>query len=145
VAKKHAQKKNALARTFDKLNDLVIHQKMGEFKQAIVLRNDLDMGKGKMVVQGSHASQHGLQKAVELDKRVAYAWEEEGCRKIVLKATSQKELEQLAARANKLNIPWALIRDAGLTQLPPGTITALAVGPWKAEDVDKVTGELKLL
>ncbi|GAH46165.1 unnamed protein product, partial [marine sediment metagenome] len=38
-----------------------------------------------------------------------------------------------------------LVRDAGLTQLAPGTTTALGIGPISSKDIDKITGDLPLL
>jgi len=36
------------------------------------------------------------------------------------------------------------IKDAGLTQLEPGTLTAMALGPDKEEKLDELTGHLPL-
>ena len=43
------------------------------------------------------------------------------------------------------NFPCSIIQDAGLTQLEPGTITVVAIGPGRTDDIDKITGNLKLL
>jgi len=51
----------------------------------------------------------------------------------------------LRDEARRLKLPNALVRDAGYTQIPAGSITALAIGPAKEEEVDRITGDLKLL
>ena len=37
------------------------------------------------------------------------------------------------------------IADAGRTEVMPGTITCMGIGPDKEEKIDKVTGKLKML
>ena len=40
---------------------------------------------------------------------------------------------------------FVLLVDAGLTQIPPGTITVLGIEPEAVEKLDKVVGKLKLV
>ena len=62
-----------------------------------------------------------------------------------VKVSSEEELLELRRLAVGHSLPHSLIRDAGMTELPPGTITVLGIGPAKTEIIDEVTGELKLL
>ena len=112
------------------------------FKQVVVLRTDLKMGKGKLVAQAGHAFLEAYKKA---DKKDVKEWEAGGCQKVAVKACNEEELLELLEKARRLKLPTALIRDAGHTQVPPGSVTALAIGPAKESQVDKVTGGLKLL
>jgi len=61
-----------------------------------------------------------------------------------VRAESEQELLELERKAKELELPSALIADRGLTELPPGTITCLGIGPAPFDQVDKVTGELNL-
>jgi PTH2 family peptidyl-tRNA hydrolase len=71
-------------------------------------------------------------------------WKSGGQKKVVLKGAGESELQRLADEARREGLPYALVRDAGHTQLEPGTLTALAVGPDAENVVDKVTGDLRL-
>jgi peptidyl-tRNA hydrolase, PTH2 family len=113
-------------------------------KQAIIIRNDLGMGKGKMAGQTAHASVSAYTLTRARKKEDAREWEEEGQKKIVLKVGSEEELLALYDRM-KREMPCALIRDAGRTQLEPGTITCFGAGPAEESLINKYTKELKLL
>jgi len=110
-------------------------------KQAIIVRTDLKMGKGKIAAQCSHASVEVLEKAGE---GTIQEWKEHGMKKIVLKVANKRELLELFQKA-KESLPAALVKDAGLTQIRPGEPTCIAIGPAEESDLDKLTGHLKLL
>ena len=110
-------------------------------KQAIVARTDLGMGQGKLAAQVAHAS---LQAYESAGSSARSDWKSDGQKKVVLKGAGESQLQELADQARREGLPYALVRDAGHTQLEPGTLTALAVGPGAENVVDKVTGELGL-
>ncbi|MBM3228911.1 peptidyl-tRNA hydrolase [Candidatus Parvarchaeota archaeon] len=115
-----------------------------ELKQVIVVRNDLGMGKGKLAGQVGHAAVLGYIKVLSKDKKTAKAWEDAGQKKIVVKVENEAEFFGLYEKMKRA-VPCALVQDAGMTQLAPGTATCFAAGPWNAQEIDKFTGELKLL
>jgi PTH2 family peptidyl-tRNA hydrolase len=110
-------------------------------KQAIVARADLGMGEGKLAAQVAHAS---LMASEDADRRDRSEWKGEGQKKVVLAADGESQLFELADEAEREGLAHAVVRDAGHTQLEPGTVTALAVGPARDDLVDRVTGDLSL-
>lgn len=118
---------------------------MPEVKQVIVVRTDIKMGVGKLAAQVAHASLMSYFESAKKDSDIAAEWLKEGEKKIVLKVTDEKDLEKLFAAFKFKKIPCALVSDAGLTQIPPGTKTALGIGPWSGADIDAFTSALKLL
>ncbi len=120
---------------------------MGEFeyKQVIVFRTDLKMGKGKLAAQAGHAAVSAAEEARKKHRTWWEAWLFEGQRKIAVKVKDEKELSDLESSAKDLGLPNALIVDRGLTQIPEGTVTCLGIGPAPEGLVDKLTGKLPLL
>ena len=110
-------------------------------KQAIVARRDVGMGAGKLAAQVAHASLMAVERA---DDRAVSEWKGGGQKKVVLRADDERTLFELKEAADAAGIPAAIVRDAGHTQLEPGTVTALAIGPAGDDAVDAVTGELPL-
>lgn len=116
-----------------------------QIKQVIIVRADLDLGKGKLAAQVSHASLESYFAAQHKDPNIAKEWIDTGQKKIVVKVDDEASLLKLFKAFEYKGIPCSLISDAGLTQVPPGTKTALGVGPWRAEEIDAFTKTLKLL
>ncbi|TLX85478.1 MAG: peptidyl-tRNA hydrolase [Thaumarchaeota archaeon] len=118
---------------------------MGSIKQVIVVRKDLRMGVGKIAAQVGHACVLGAEK-VRKSRRGWYdEWERSGQEKVVVKVSSLSELEEIKKHVISLDLPWSVVTDAGHTQIEPGTITCMSVGPAPEEIIDKVTKNLKLL
>jgi len=133
---------------------------MSNIKQVIVMRNDLNMRKGKMCSQSSHSTMK-----VFLDLGEVYYNPEDGKNwfkfpitsemkewiegiftKICVRVDSEEQLMEVYNKAKEANLPCALIEDAGLTEFNGVvTKTCCAIGPANAEEIDKITGELKLL
>ena len=121
---------------------------MDELKQVIVMRKDLNMRKGKMVAQGAHASIAIVLEMLEIpnQKNIVNKWLKEGMTKICVSIDSENELMDLYANLISVHIPVSMITDAGYTEFHgKRTNTCLAIGPWYASEIDKFTGNLKLL
>lgn len=127
-----------------------------EAKQVIVVRRDLNMRKGKMVAQGSHASLGAVlliqEQLLESDltqhpwREAAMEWLNGQFSKICVSVDDETELMQVYSQAMQAKLPVKLITDSGKTEFHGvATRTCLAIGPCWDEDVDKITGKLKLL
>ena len=130
-------------------------------KQVIIIRKDLNMRKGKMVAQGAHASlkvffdkmrkSEGLSpkgKHIEysfLTDDVVSSCVEGLFTKICVSVDNELELLEVYAKAKTRGLNCSLIKDAGLTEFKEATYTCVAIGPNKSEDIDLITGKLKLL
>jgi len=113
-------------------------------KQVIVLRKDLGMRKGKMIAQGAHASLGCYLKYP--DHPYVLEWLEGPFTKIAVSVDSEEELFEIYRLAQEASLPTILIKDAGRTEFNGvPTHTAVAVGPGPEEEIDKITGDLKLL
>lgn len=119
---------------------------MSEFnyKQIIVFRSDLKLSRGKAAAQAGHAAVSAAEEARRHHKKWFEAWLREGQCKIAVKVKTEKELIKLEIQAKECCLPCALIVDKGLTEIPPGTVTCLGIGPAPSEKVDKFTGSLSL-
>lgn len=115
-----------------------------DYKQVLVVREDLAISEGKRAVQVAHAALGAAQEARERHGKWYSEWMREGQRKVVLRARDLEHLKALYARARGLKLPSVLIEDAGLTEVPAGTTTCLGIGPAPANLIDQVTGTLPL-
>ena len=146
-----------------------------DIKQVIVVRKDLNMRKGKIAAQVAHASMKVLLDAMEVREetynhqmddtltvckrtgnitrtlicgKVSFMnqWLEGSFAKIVVSCDSEDELLSLQMKATEAKIHTAKITDAGATEFDGvPTVTCLAIGPYSSEEINKITGNLKLL
>jgi PTH2 family peptidyl-tRNA hydrolase len=115
---------------------------MIEYKQVILVRRDLKLSKGKTGSQVSHAS---VEATLKSDSNKVKAWRNKGMKKVILKVDNEKELLGYKKLADEMKLTNFLVRDAGRTELKPGTLTCLAIGPDEVKKINSVSGELQML
>ena len=133
-------------------------------KQVIVIRKDLNMRKGKMCAQASHASMAFLTRKswiscpsnntywfcgpqLQLDfARELEDWLNNSFRKICVSVNSKEELYELYSQALDKGLVAHLIVDNGATEFNGvATATCVAIGPHFDEKFEGITNHLPLL
>jgi len=125
-------------------------------KQIIIVRKDLNMRKGKIASQVAHASmavffdriKSTTKNTIEIGEVSPdmMEWATGSFAKIVVGVNSLEELLEAYKRARQADLPTSLIVDSGATEFHgKDTPTAVAVGPAKSSQIDKITKDFKLL
>ena len=123
---------------------------MDKVKQVIVMRKDLQLSKGQMVAQGSHASIAFLTDLIKeyngepLSLTDAQKeWIYGTFYKVCLSVDSEKELLDIGCHAVLIGLSVKYIEET--TGFDKPTITCIAIGPDYSSKIDPVTKHLKLL
>ena len=127
---------------------------MSNYKQVILVREDLKMRKGKAAAQVAHASldvftsrstiKDGVMSIKLSDADIA--WLSNGYTKINLGVSSEEDLLLAYKLALESGIPCSLILDSGKTEFHGvPTKTTCAIGPFDSDQIDKITGPAGLV
>mgnify|MGYP001109844907 FL=1 len=134
---------------------------MEDIKQMIVMRKDLNMRKGKIAAQASHASLSAVIKTslkegidFELDENSCIAmrgnsylanWLKDSFKKVCVYVNSEEELLDIYDQGLENGFIVSLIQDSGLTEFHNvPTYTCLAFEPLPTHAIDSITGNLPL-
>ncbi|XP_022906036.2 peptidyl-tRNA hydrolase 2, mitochondrial-like [Onthophagus taurus] len=115
-----------------------------EYRLIMAIRNDLKMQKGKVAAQCGHASVAAYAKALKLKPKTLQRWLRYGGTKITVKVDNEEDLLNLDRAAKEIGVLSSIVRDAGQTQVAPGSRTVIAIGPAPKSVLDRITGHLKL-
>ena len=143
----------------DKVQEQDLPQRVA--KQIIVVRTDLKMRRGKEAAQVAHASikflAEALHNAISLPwphkgryvqdhlTNAALQWLNGSFTKIVVGVDTLAELIEIGHQAHLAGLTNRQVIDSGKTEFGGfPTYTCVAIGPNWAEDIDKITGHLKL-
>lgn len=101
------------------------------------------MSPGKAAAQSGHATLGCYRRAMRRCPNAVKDWLRIGQMKITVKCPTVQELLELEEKCNAAGLNTCLIRDAGHTEIEPGSRTVLAVGPAPASAMDPLTRHLK--
>ena len=110
----------------------------------IVVRTDLGISKGKMAAQAAHAAVNCALKSKKSASSNFKKWFDEGQKKVVVKGQNESTLRNLQQQAREVGLVSSLVTDAGLTEVPAGTVTCLGLGPAADSEIDSITGNYPL-
>ena len=116
-----------------------------EPSMVLIARHDLKMSAGKLAVQCSHAAVSCTLNARKSHARLVERWMNAGWRKICLRVDDLAAIQRLAGQAQVAGLVTYLVKDAGHTEVPPGTITVLGIGPGPRRAIDALVSDLSLI
>tara|TARA_Y100001970_G_scaffold216830_1_gene265503 strand:+ start:12738 stop:13112 length:375 start_codon:yes stop_codon:yes gene_type:complete len=116
-----------------------------ELTMVLVTRADLKLSKGKLAAQCGHAVLECTVRAKKTAPRDLDRYRRGGARKIVCKVEDEIKLKSILSQAKSAGLVCYLVKDAGHTEIPPGTVTVVGVGPGPRSEIDKITGNLQLV
>ncbi len=116
-----------------------------EYKMVIVTRKDLNLTPGKLAAQVAHAAVACALETKKNKSKWFKLWMSEGAKKAVVKVENEDDFYLLKKKAEDLDLSTFIVIDAGHTEIPTGTKTALGIGPAPDNIIDQVTGGLSLL
>ena len=124
---------------------LIDRMAIDEAKMVIVVRADLKMSKGKAAAQAAHAAVNCAFASKKKDSKTFDKWMDSGQRKVVLKVQDERQLFEIKAMADAAGLINSIITDAGRTEIAPGSVTCIGIGPSTDSVLDKITGGLSML
>jgi PTH2 family peptidyl-tRNA hydrolase len=110
-------------------------------KQVLVMRADLNMSAGKLAAQAAHAAIAAYDLA---PKDAIDEWKRSGVTKVVLAVSSEATLIAIYKTAVARYLSSSLIVDEGRTEVTPGSITGVGIGPASDDAINEITGHLQL-
>lgn len=114
-------------------------------KMVLVVRSDLNLGRGKIGAQCAHGAVICCENATNRNPSLVKSWLRLGQPKVVLRVKTLAELRAIERDAKKQGVIYGTVQDAGRTQVEAGTVTVLALGPDTVKNIDSLTGHLRLL
>ena len=94
-------------------------------KLALVVRTDLDLGRGKIAVQVAHAAVAATLASIRTADLVT--WLGDGQPKVVLRVGTAEQRQDIVRAAREAGLPAGAGPDAGRRQRSPGTLTCCAI------------------
>ena len=135
-------------------------------KQVIVVNNELrsKLRHGKLAAQVSHASLGAVFSGSRVDEYVSHGtadpsvyrtkcipmspeletWFNDKFTKVVLRADNEEHLLTIYEEAEEAGLLTALITDCGNTVFHGPTITCVGIGPATDDQLNPITGDLKM-
>jgi len=108
----------------------------------IIINKEPSLSCGKLCSQVGHAVQKITEYMIRTNKQKWKKYNKNGCTKIVLKINSTQELQELIS---EIDLHTEIIYDAGKTQCPENTLTAIGIEPLFENEIPKCIKVLKLL
>ena len=113
-----------------------------ELKMWLLVREDLEISKGKLAGQSGHAFMSAI---LQVSRDLVDRYLADNQPKIVVRVKNLDALLRSERECQEIGLNHALITDAGRTEFPEPTKTVMAVGPCYRDELPRYLQRLRLL